>query len=1089
MRRLAGQAARHTGRTLHLLTEAALAVIVLLAVAGGLLAWRLSQGPIDLSWLAPPLERAVNADRTDLRVRIHSAALAWEGFRNGVDRPLDVRLTGLSISGADGTQLLYIPSAGVSLSLHRLLLGQIVPRGIELDGARLALRRAGDGAITLDLGQPPDATATQSADTASSDAAPPTAKPPIKRADFAEILRALSHAATTDVSGGLGRWDQLRRVDIRDAALSMDDKQLGLVWRVPRLDIDLNRAHAGGVTARVDATLPLGGQTAQITLSGAAESGGTTALHATISPLIPATLATLAPPFAPLAPLDAPVGLIVSTILAPDLMPLSLRAEASIGAGTAHVAAGTMPIVSALIQGEVNGALSDATLTLVRFETAPRPNGPRTTLKGTIRLRRDPAAPLAAAPLAAAPLHAAITADLDQASFADLPALWPVGLGGPGSRPWITKNITDGMAHNGHVAVDLTVPADFSDATVTAMSGGMDGHDLTVHWLRPVAPIEHAEAHLTFTDPDTIDIAVQSGRLAGPKPGIAARNGLVHLTGIAAHEQYADIDVDLTAPLPDVVALLKQPKIGLLDRRPVPMNDPSGQLAGRLGVTKLPLRDAVSMDDVQIHTSLRGTDIHIGAIAAGRDLDHGAFDLKANNDGLSVRGKADVARIPTQLAVDLDFRAGPPRQVLQKIDASSRLTEKDFTTLGVPVGGVVSGASDLKMTLQTHRDGRGDLSVAADLTSAELVIPQLSWRKPEGDDATVQIQARLDHDRIAGIDRITAEGKGIDIAATAEFADGKARTIRFERVVLGDSINAGGELGLPSRDGDAWRVQLRGTRLDVSSLFTHHSDQPSHAGHDETGPAWSADVRIDRIVLGPKREMATVVATAESNGQSIGRARLTGHTSAEAPFQLEIAPQAGGRSLSGSAADAGGLLRALDVMDEMEGGSLTLSGVYDDRREDHRLTGTANIDNFRIRNAPALAKLLQAMTLYGLVDVVRGPGLGFTHLIAPFSLAGDTLELTEARAFSPSLGMTAKGHVDLARRFADVTGTIVPAYFFNSLLGRIPLIGRIFSPETGGGVFAADYSVRGPLSDPTVGVNPLAAITPGFLRGMFKIFD
>ncbi|MBC7801846.1 MAG: hypothetical protein H7Z10_14595, partial [Gemmatimonadaceae bacterium] len=66
---------------------------------------------------------------------------------------------------------------------------------------------------------------------------------------------------------------------------------------------------------------------------------------------------------------------------------------------------------------------------------------------------------------------------------------------------------------------------------------------------------------------------------------------------------------------------------------------------------------------------------------------------------------------------------------------------------------------------------------------------------------------------------------------------------------------------------------------------------------------------------------------------------------------------------------------------------------------------------------------------------------------------------------------------------------IVPAHFFNSLLGDIPLIGRLFSPEAGGGLFAATYSVRGPVNDPQVAVNPLSALTPGFLRGLFRIFD
>ncbi len=129
------------------------------------------------------------------------------------------------------------------------------------------------------------------------------------------------------------------------------------------------------------------------------------------------------------------------------------------------------------------------------------------------------------------------------------------------------------------------------------------------------------------------------------------------------------------------------------------------------------------------------------------------------------------------------------------------------------------------------------------------------------------------------------------------------------------------------------------------------------------------------------------------------------------------------------------------------------------------------------------------MSLYGLVEVAQGPGLGFDRLVAPFTLRRQMLTLADARAFSASLGMTAKGSIDLAHKTAAIAGTIVPAYFFNTLPGRLPLLGRLFSPETGGGLFAASYAITGPADDPSVSVNPLSVLTPGFLRGFFDLFD
>ncbi len=207
-----------------------------------------------------------------------------------------------------------------------------------------------------------------------------------------------------------------------------------------------------------------------------------------------------------------------------------------------------------------------------------------------------------------------------------------------------------------------------------------------------------------------------------------------------------------------------------------------------------------------------------------------------------------------------------------------------------------------------------------------------------------------------------------------------------------------------------------------------------------------------------------------------------------APFRLLVAPEPGGRRLTASAPDAGGLLRVLDIVGDVSGGRMEVAAHYDDTRPGHPLSGTATLHDFRVLNAPVIGRVLQAATLYGLVEVLRGPGLGFSTMVAPFRWDDDVLTLAGARAYSASLGFTAKGDVDLAASRMDVQGTIVPAYFFNTLPGRIPLVGKLFSPERGGGLFAATYSVRGSFDDPKVGVNPLATLTPGFLRGVFGMF-
>ena len=102
----------------------------------------------------------------------------------------------------------------------------------------------------------------------------------------------------------------------------------------------------------------------------------------------------------------------------------------------------------------------------------------------------------------------------------------------------------------------------------------------------------------------------------------------------------------------------------------------------------------------------------------------------------------------------------------------------------------------------------------------------------------------------------------------------------------------------------------------------------------------------------------------------------------------------------------------------------------------------------------------------------------------PFHLIGRRVQFVKARAAGPALGITAEGSVNLDDNSSSIAGTIVPSYTLNSVLGVIPLLGKILVPD-GEGIFGITYKVSGPIDDPVVDVNPLSALTPGILRRMF----
>jgi hypothetical protein len=56
------------------------------------------------------------------------------------------------------------------------------------------------------------------------------------------------------------------------------------------------------------------------------------------------------------------------------------------------------------------------------------------------------------------------------------------------------------------------------------------------------------------------------------------------------------------------------------------------------------------------------------------------------------------------------------------------------------------------------------------------------------------------------------------------------------------------------------------------------------------------------------------------------------------------------------------------------------------------------------------------------------------------------------------------------------------------LLSNIPVIGGLFTARPGEGIIGINYSVKGPMAEPDVGVNFLSVLTPGFLRRITNIF-
>ena len=146
------------------------------------------------------------------------------------------------------------------------------------------------------------------------------------------------------------------------------------------------------------------------------------------------------------------------------------------------------------------------------------------------------------------------------------------------------------------------------------------------------------------------------------------------------------------------------------------------------------------------------------------------------------------------------------------------------------------------------------------------------------------------------------------------------------------------------------------------------------------------------------------------------------------------------------------------------------------------------IDNFKVKEIPALAKLLTLASLQGIADLLTGEGIRFTDFEMNFTNKGKLMTIDELYAIGPAISILIEGYID-ENDLISLRGTLVPATTINRTIASIPLIGNLLiGKKIGDGVFGVSFKVKGPPKKLETTVNPIKTLTPRFItRTLEKI--
>lgn len=1029
------------------------AVLALGLIAAPLFVWRLSTGPLSLDVLTPYIEEGLTARDGTLRVKLDSTVLAL----GGDERMLEIHAYNVRAYLGDSTQpIASVPDMGLSLSGRALLRGVIAPHSIRLHGPQLRLLRGLDGQLQWGIGK----------ELAGAEGDAPT--------DAGAVVAAIKDAM-------LGEADPtkpgraLQVLTIRRADLLVDDRALGSLWHAPGVDLVIRRV-VKGVTATGKAELDLSGEKGEIVLNAAYDKGdGGLDAELRLSGIRPSVLARFGGPMIQLSAIDMPLAGIVSGRLGAGGVVERLGFELSGGAGNLDLPApfnARHKVTFASLRGELGNNMTRLDLTEARLDLG----GPTMTLAAVVDGLGGETSVKAEGSLRDVPV--------DQVRY-----LWPVGLA-QNARDWVVPNLSRGMVKEASIVLSARSPSGrFDDVVIDHLGGEVRPEGVTVDYLHPMPPAKNASAVCTF-DANSFRIALKSGEVYG----LRLKDGTIAFTGLDKDDQFADIELQINGPATDALRLIDNPPLRYAQALGIEPAKVSGDAQAKLRL-KFPLLKTLRLDDVGIKASAVVKAVRIPQVMMGLDLDDGQLNLEVDAKGLDASGPVVLATIPGTLAWRENFSAkGQAFRSRYQLKAPV-VTEDQRKLLGLDgapfVAPFVAGPVGGEVVATFSDGGKGEIDAKLDLAAAAMALPGLGWSKAAGKPGSADVVVKLDRKLVASIPGFTVQAGDLDLRGSAAFnAEGLARRVEFAKLSYGRTH---GEASLAIRpDKAGLDIVFKGASFDAQPAITRDEAQKRGEKADKP-PPMTVTATAKTLWVSDKGALNNATVALQRDAEEWHHITLKGGVGIGGGKSFAATVQPGGpkrRTFAVSSNDAGSVMRAFDIYDDLSSGELSVEGYIDDAAPNQPFIGTAKISDYYVRNAPALARLLTVVAMTGIVDVLQGEGVGFSSLEAPFTLADGLLEVSDGRAWGAALGLTAKGQVDLDRSHMALEGTVVPAYVFNSVLGKIPVLGWLITGgDKGGGVIAFNYSMKGPTSDPSVLVNPLSALTPGFLRKLFNIFD
>jgi len=496
----------------------------------------------------------------------------------------------------------------------------------------------------------------------------------------------------------------------------------------------------------------------------------------------------------------------------------------------------------------------------------------------------------------------------------------------------------------------------------------------------------------------------------------------------------------------------------------------------------------VPWDQMTIAASGSFSGVRVDNVIGPLSMEGGKFDVAVDRNRLVAKGAGRIGGQAANITWQETIRPTPPGTATTQVSISGAPDASILDDFGFPSRSSMRGnfGAEVFAAGERLRITRG--VVTLNLAQLDISPDSLRWRKTKGTPG----QFTLAFSKTAAPDSPSAISiSALTNGATMTFSGSLGPN---NRLLSGDLTRffipgAFDITGRMRQDQNGRVLDVRGPLMEgrtiLGLIFKGGGEKDLHAPIKE--PPLHIIAAVDQVYAGDQPTLKGVKFEGDVKDGTLNRARLVSSTLGGKLVALSIEPDnSGDRQMRLDMADLGAAARFVLVKGQVRGGAGILDGkLYKDSgKETAQLRLRAK--DFELRGTPALAKLLTFGSLRGLADTLNGEGIHFSSLEAPIRVQDGGMQIDEARASGPAMGITVKGDVNFNDQTMDVNGVLAPSYGVNSALGKVPLVGGMFVSRKGEGVIGMTYAMQGPMEDARTRVNPLSVLTPGILRRIFE---